>query len=52
MTPLYTTPSDVLAYPKVSTKTLAYPPFQQASCGQINFYLLFMSHMCHTSIVI
>ena len=26
MTPLYATPSDVLAYPKESTKTLVYPP--------------------------
>ena len=52
MTPLYATPSDVLAYPKVSTKTLVYPPSQEASCGQINFCLLFMPHMYYTSIII
>ena len=52
MTPLYTTPSDVLAYPNVSPKTLVYPPSQEASCGQINFCLLFLSHMYYISIVI
>ena len=52
MTPLYATPSDILAYPKFSTKTLVYPPSQEASCGQINFCLLFMPHMYYTSTII
>ena len=50
--PLYATPSDVLAYPKVSTKTLVYPPSQEASCRQINFCLLFMPHMYYKSIIL
>ena len=52
MTPLYTAPSDVLAYPNVSTKTLVYSPSEEARWGQINFCLLFMSHMYYTSIII
>ena len=52
MTSVYATLSDVLAYPKVSTKTLLYRPSQKASCRQINFCLLFMPHMYYTSIII
>ena len=52
MTPLYATPSDVLTYPKVSTKTLVYRPSQEASCGQINFCLLSMPHMFYIPIII
>ena len=52
MTPLYATPSDVLTYPKVSTKTLVYRPSQEASCGQINFCLLSMPHMLYIPITI
>ena len=52
MSPLYTTSSDVLAYPKVSTKTLVYPPFQEASCRQINFCLLFMPNVYCKSILL
>ena len=52
MSPLCATPSDVRAYPKVSTKTLVYPPSQEASCRQFNFCWLFMPHMYYTFFII
>ena len=52
MSQLNATPSDVIAYPKVSTKTFVYPHSQEANCKQINFCLLFMPHMYCTSIII